>query len=321
MTSYSARSSQQQSYRSTKEARRRLWKQIVRNRILYLFIAPAMIYLTLFHYVPMYGVQIAFRNFVPAKGIWGSTWAGLKYFNQFFHSYSFWTLLDNTLSISIYQLIVGFPIPILLAFILNYTPFPRLKKWTQTITYAPHFISIVVLTGMMFVFLSPTSGIVNIVIRELGGKSVDFLGDPSIFRHLYVWSGVWQSMGWSSIIYIAALAGVSPDLHEAAIVDGAGKLQRIWHIDLPAILPTAIVLLILNAGHLMNVGFEKTFLMQTPPNLSKSEVISTYVYKLGIQGAQYSYASAIGLFNNIVNFIVLILVNKAANKTTNNGLW
>lgn len=302
-------------------SRRTLFKKIKRNQTLYYFLAPAVLYLILFEYLPLYGMQIAFRDFVPSKGVWGSHWVGLKHFQEFIHSYSFWSLLENTLFLSLYQLIVGFPIPIILALILHYTPFVRLKKITQTVTYAPHFISIVVLVGMMYVFLSPTNGIVNIIAERLGGKSVDFLGDPSMFRHLYVWSGIWQGAGWGSIIYIAALSGVNPELHEAATMDGASKLQRIWRIDIPTILPTIIVMLILSAGQIMSVGFEKTFLMQTAPNLSASEVIATHVYKIGIKSAQFSYASAIGLFNNAVNFIVLIIVNKAANKTSNSGIW
>ncbi len=296
-------------------------KQVIKNRTLYLFLVPALLYLAVFQYAPLYGLQIAFRDFVPANGIWGSAWVGLKHFEKFFSSYSFGMLLENTLILSLYDLIVAFPFPIMLALVLNYTRFPLLKKVTQTVTYAPHFISVVVLVGILFVFLSPSNGIVNIFIRALGGREIDFLGDPGMFRHLFVWSGVWQSAGWASIIYIAALASVSPELHEAAIIDGAGKLQRIRHVDLPSILPTVIILLVLNSGHIMNVGFEKIYLMQTSPNLSTSEVISTYVYKIGIQGAQFSYASAIGLFNNAINFIVLIAVNKLANRTTNSGLW
>jgi putative aldouronate transport system permease protein len=301
--------------------KRPLLRQVLKNRTLYLFLLPALLYLGIFQYAPLYGLQIAFRDFVPVQGVWGSEWVGFKYFENFFNSYSFWTLLKNTLLLSLYELLVSFPFPILLALVLTYTPIPWLKKVTQTVTYAPHFISIVVLVGMLFVFLSPSSGIINIVIRAFGGTEIDFLGDPGIFRHLFVWSGIWQTAGWASIIYIAALASVSPELHEAATVDGASKLQRIWNIDIPSILPTAIILLILNVGQVMNVGFEKTFLMQTAPNLSTSEVISTYVYKIGIQGAQFSYASAIGLFNNVINFIVLIAVNKLANKTTKSGLW
>ncbi len=269
----------------------------------------------------MYGLQIAFKNFTPAKGYLGSDWVGFKHFNKFFNSYHFWTLLKNTLFLSIYHLIVSFPFPIFLALVLNYTPFHKLKKITQTVTYAPYFISMVVMVGMMFVFFLPTTGIVNVVIRSLGKETIDFLGDPKMFRHMYVWSGIWQSTGWSSIIYIATLASVSPELHEASIVDGANKFQRIWYIDIPSILPTAVIILILNAGRIMNVGFEKTFLMQTASNLSRSEVISTYVYKVGIMGVQYSYAAAIGLFNNVINFSVLLIVNKISNKVADSGLW
>lgn len=188
-------------------------------------------------------------------------------------------------------------------------------------TYAPYFISVVVLVGMMFIFLAPSGGIVNTIIKSLGYKSFDFISDPDSFRHLYVWSGIWQKTGMASVIYLAILTSVSVELHEAAIVDGAKKLQRIWHIDLVAIMPTAIILLILAAGNLMNIGFEKTFLMQRAPNLSTSEVISTYVYKVGIRGAQFSYGAAIGLFNNIINFTILVILNKLANKFTGGGLW
>lgn len=265
-------------------------------------------------------MQIAFKDFVISKGIWGSSWVGLKYFEKFFSSYYFWDLIKNTLILSTYSLICSFPFPIILALIINYTPFVRLKKMTQTITYMPYFISTVVLVGMMFTFFSQ-SGAVNIIIKQLGGNGIDFLGSPVIFRHLYVWTGIWQNVGMSSVIYIAILTTVSQELHEAAIVDGANELLRIWHIDIPSILPTAITLLVLSAGNIMNVGFEKTYLMQTSPNLSSSEVISTYVYKIGLMSIQYSYASAIGLFNNVINFIVLIAVNKISKNTTSNGLW
>jgi len=300
---------------------KKIFKKILKSKTLYLLLIPALTYIAIFNYAPMFGLQMAFRDYVPSKGIMGSQWAGFKYFEKFFGSYHFWSLLKNTLLLSVYQLLAGFPFPVLLALVLHYTPFYRLKKVTQTVTYAPHFISLVVLAGMMFIFLAPTSGIVNIVIKQMGGKSIDFLGDPGMFRHLYVWSGIWQNTGWSSIIYIATLAGVSPELHEASIMDGATKLKRIWYIDIPSILPTAIILLILNTGKLMDVGFEKVFLMQTAPNLSASEIISTYVYKIGIQGAQYSYASAIGLFNNVVDFILLITVNRISSKTSSIGLW
>lgn len=296
-------------------------KKFKKNSILYLFLLPMSIYILIFNYMPLAGLQIAFKDFVATKGIWGSEWAGFKYFIQFFTSPMFGKLLRNTLVISLYQLIFSFPIPIILALILNYTPNQRLKKITQTATYAPHFISTVVLVGMLFVFFDPVSGIGSVILKALGMKNPQVLTDPSSFPHLYVWSAIWQTTGWSSIIYIAALAGVSPELHEAAIADGASKMQRICYIDLPMLMPTAIILLILSCGNIMNLGFEKVFLMQTAPNLSTSEIISTYVYKIGLQGQQYSYASAIGLFNNIINFTILLLVNKMAGKTTENSLW
>lgn len=297
-----------------------LIKSIMKNKVLYLFLAPAFIYVIIFNYLPMYGVQIAFRDFIPFRGIWGSPWVGLKHFARFYESYSFWRLIRNTIVLSTYQLVVGFPFPIILALIINYTPSLKLKKITQNMTYAPYFISVVVLVGMMFVFLAP-SGIINTVSSSLGFKRFDFISDSGSFRHLYVWSGIWQTTGMASVIYLALLTSVSPELHEAAIVDGANKLQRIWHIDLVAIMPTAIILLILTSGNIMSVGFEKTFLMQNSPNLPTSEVISTYVYKVGILRAQYSYAAAIGLFNNIINFTILVILNKLANRFTSGGLW
>lgn len=296
-------------------------KRFKKNGILYLFLLPMVIYIIIFHYMPLAGLQIAFKDFITTRGIWGSEWVGFKYFEQFFSSPMFGKLLKNTLVISIYQLVFSFPIPICLALILNYTPNQKLKKLTQTITYAPHFISTVVLVGMMLVFFDPVSGIGSMALRAFGVNNPQVLTDPAAFPHLYVWSGIWQTTGWSSIIYIAALSGVSPELHEAAIADGANKVQRIFYIDLPMLIPTAVILLILNCGNIMNLGFEKVYLMQTAPNLSTSEIISTYVYKIGLQGQQYSYASAIGLFNNVVNFVILILVNQIARKTTENSLW
>ncbi len=296
-------------------------KMAVRNRALYLFLLPAVLYMAIFNYAPMFGIQIAFRDFTPAKGVWGSPWVGFEYFEKFFTSYSFWTLLKNTLTLSIYQLLVCFPFPIILALILNYCPSVNFKKITQTITYIPHFLSVVVLVGMLFIFFSPGTGIVNNLIRSLGGSPIDFLGNPDLFPHMFVWSAAWQNTGWASIIYVSALSGVSQEIHEAAIVDGAGKLQRIWNIDIPAILPTIITLLILNSGQIMSVGYEKVYLMQSAGNLSTSEIISTHVYKIGIQGAQYSYAAAIGLFNNVINMAIILVVNKLSDKLTGAGLW
>lgn len=289
--------------------------------MLYIFLIPALLYIAIFHYAPLYGIQIAFKNFRAADGIWGSEWVGFDHFVRFFTSFQFWTLLKNTLGISLYQLIASFPMPIMLALILNYTTNRYFKKFAQTVTYAPHFISTVVLVGMLLVFLSPRTGFVNYMLRMLGADPVNFMSTPSLFKHIYVWSGVWQNTGWASIIYMATLAGVNPEHHEAAIIDGANKLRRIWHIDIPSILPTAIILLILNMGQIMNVGFEKVFLMQNDVTLETAEIISTYVYKMGILNAQYSYSTAIGLFNNVINLTILVCVNKLANKFTDTSLW
>ena len=299
------------------------WKKklnkVTRNWVLYLFLLPTLIYLLIFNYWPMYGVQIAFRNFKPTKGIWGSPWVGMKNFDKFFQSYMFKDLLTNTIVLSVYQIVASFAFPILLALLLNYCVSNKLRKVTQMVTYAPHFISTVVLVGMLNVFLSE-SGIINHLLNLLGLRSVPFLSDAGMFRHIYVWSHIWQRTGYNSVIYIAALAGVNPELHEAAIVDGANKLQRILHIDLPAIMPTAIILLIMSTGNMLSLGFEKVYLMQNDLNLGVSEIISTYVYKIGLLNAQYSYSTAIGLFNNVINLIVLLTVNKIADKVSGTSL-
>ena len=299
------------------------WKKklnkVTRNWVLYLFLLPTLIYLLIFNYWPMYGVQIAFRNFKPTKGIWGSSWVGMKNFDKFFHSYMFKDLLTNTIVLSVYQIVASFAFPILLALLLNYCVSNKLRKVTQMVTYAPHFISTVVLVGMLNVFLSE-SGIINHLLNLLGLRSVPFLSDAGMFRHIYVWSHIWQRTGYNSVIYIAALAGVNPELHEAAIVDGANKLQRILHIDLPAIMPTAIILLIMSTGNMLSLGFEKVYLMQNDLNLGVSEIISTYVYKIGLLNAQYSYSTAIGLFNNVINLVVLLTVNKIADKVSGTSL-
>lgn len=298
-----------------------LMRNIKKNYELYLLSIPTLVYFLLFHYGPMYGVQIAFKDFVPPKGILGSSWVGLEHFLRFFKVYHFWTLLKNTLGISIYQLLLGFPCPIILALMLNEVKHKRFRKTVQMVTYAPHFISVVVLVGMMSAFLSPTTGIFNQLIRLFGMSSISFLEKPEWFKTLYVFSGLWQGVGWSSIIYMAALAGIDIQQHEAAIVDGATKLQRIIHIDIPGILPTAIILLIMNLGSIMSVGFEKAFLMQNPLNMTSSDVISTYVYRSGILNAEYSFSAAVGLFNSVINFILLITANAVAKCTTETSLW
>lgn len=298
-----------------------LWENMKTEYQLYLFIFPAIIFFIIFHYIPLYGIQIAFKKYVEVKGILGSAWVGLANFERFFSSYQFGRLIRNTLGLSFYSLIAEFPIPIILALLLNQVKNKKYKKLVQTVTYAPHFISIVVMIGMVQLFLSPTSGIVNQVIKMFGGEVIPFLAEPQYFRHIYVISGIWQHAGWGAILYLATLASVGPELYEAAKVDGASKWSIIRHIDIPSIMPTAIIMLILNVGRLMNIGMQKALLLQNPINVSQSEIIPTYVYKVGIIKAQFSYSAAIGLFNSVVNIILLFTVNKIAKKVSETSLW
>lgn len=295
----------------------RIW----RNRGLYILLIPMLIYFILFNVLPIWGLQIAFRDFKPVLGITGSPWVGLKYIKKFVSSYSFWTLLRNTLVLSVYCLVICLPLAMFLAIVLKYLPMKRTSRFIQVASYAPHFISMVVLVGMLKTFLMPGSGVVNVILAKLGKNTIDFMGNPNYFPHLYAWTKVWSHLGFNAIIFIAGLTSVSEDLHEAAIVDGADKMQRIWNIDIPSIMPMMIILMIMEAGNLLNVGFEKAFLMQTASNLGVSEIISTYTYKMGLLSTQYSYASAIGLFNNVINCIILVIVNKVAQKTTESSLW
>ncbi|MFB9276935.1 ABC transporter permease [Cohnella cellulosilytica] len=296
-------------------------QRITRNWELYLFIAPCLLYFIIFHYVPMYGVQIAFKNFVPSKGILGSQWIGFDHFARFFDSYYFWDLLWNTLGISLYELAVGFPLPIILALAFNEIKNGFFKKGVQTVTYAPHFISIVVMAGMIITFLSPSSGILIRAIEWIGLQPPSFLEDPRWFKTVYVFSGVWQSAGWGTIIYLAALSGVDPQLHEAAIVDGASRFKRALRINLPAIVPTISILLILNVGNILGVGYEKILLLQNSLNIEASDVISTFVYRSGLLNNQLSFSTAVGLFNSAINAILLVTVNRIARKTSDNSLW
>ncbi|KMK77839.1 sugar ABC transporter permease [Alkalihalobacillus pseudalcaliphilus] len=284
-------------------------------------VLPAFIIILLFNYVPMYGLQLAFREFDPTRGITGGEFVGLDYFRRFMESHQFWTLMRNTFLISFYSLIVGFPIPIFIALMFNQIRHARRKRMIQTVAYMPHFISVIVVVGMILIFLSPSTGIIGHLFSWVGLEPVNFLGKPEYFRSIYVLSDVWQHAGWNSIIFVAALAGVNPQLYEAAKVDGASRLQQIIHIDIPHLVPTIIILLILNAGSLLGVGFEKIFLMQNSMNLPVSEVLETYVYKIGILSNQISYSTAIGLFNTMINFIILIVVNRIAKKTSETSLW
>lgn len=306
----------------TKPNRRTVvWKRIRKNWDLYLLIIPVIAFFLIFEYGPMYGLQIAFKDFIANKGILGSPWVGFKHFERFFDSYYFWRLLGNTLGIGLYQLLVGFPIPIALALLINEVRSKKFSRFVQTITYAPHFLSTVVMVGILFIFLSPQTGLLNNLITMFGGEPIHFLTETQWFKSIFVLSGVWQQMGWSSIIYLAALAGIDQQLHEAARVDGASRWQRIWHINLPGIMATIVVLLILNMGSMLSVGFEKVFLMQNTLNLPASDVISTHVYRKGIIDGQYSYSSAVGLFNSVVNFTMLVIVNRIARKVDQASLW
>lgn len=293
----------------------------VRSRQLYWFVLPAFLITLIFSYGPMYGVIIAFKDFTPGLGILSSPWVGFKHFERFFDSYYFWDLIKNTLGISIYSLIVGFPLPIILALALNELKDGKFKKFTQTVTYAPNFISVVVVCGMIIAFLTPSTGIINHLLDFLGLERQSFMTDPRWFKTIYVLSGVWQGTGWGSVIYLAALSGVDVQLHEAATVDGATRLQRMWYINLPTIIPTMVILLIMNMGSLMAMGYEKILLLQNSLNMDSSNVIATFVYKQGLLDAQYSYASAVGLFNSAINAFLLIVVNKISRKVSSTSLW
>ena len=302
-------------------ARIKRHKLMRQNIALYVMLIPMFAYILLFHYWPMYGIQIAFRNFNFADGITGSPWVGTKWFSYFFKSNQFKIIVSNTLILNLYNLLAGFPVPILLALMIHNINSKRYKRVVQTATYLPHFISVVVLVGMMSCMFSLNSGWVNGIIASLGGQPVHLMGEAKYFRHVYVWSGVWQEMGWNSIIYLAALTGIDPGLHEAAMIDGAGKLRRIWYVDLPGILPTIAIMLILRFGRMMSLGFDKIYIMQNSMNIDTSEVLSTYVYKQGITSFRYSYSAAISLFNNVVNFVLLTVVNKLSGWFSGNSLW
>lgn len=296
-------------------------KKIMRHWQMYFIVALPLIMILIFSYGPMYGLQIAFKDFSASGGIWNSPWVGMKHFTTFLTSQQFWGLIKNTLGISLYTLIAGFPIPIILAVSLNECKNGFYKKTVQLVSYAPHFISTVVMTGIVLMFLAPRSGMINQFITLFGGNPIDFMAKPEYFKSIYVWSGIWQNMGYSSIIYLSALSGIDPSQHEAAVVDGASKLKRIWYIDLPGILPTITILLIMETGKIMSVGYEKVLLLQNSINMGSSDIISTYVYRLGIQQAQYSFSTAVGLFNSVINCIMLVTVNWFAKRFGETSLW
>ncbi|QHW31903.1 sugar ABC transporter permease [Paenibacillus rhizovicinus] len=297
------------------------WKQIKRHWQLYVCLFPPVLYLILFKYIPITGTIIAFKDYNVIKGIWGSSWVGMKYFNQFFDSPNFWMYIKNTLGISVYGLLVGFPAPILLALALNEIRGGAFKKAVQLITYAPYFISTVVMVSIIIVTLTPNIGVISKLLEAFGVHNSNLMGIPGLFKSIYVWSDVWQFAGYGAIIYMAALAGVNPELYEAAKVDGASRWQKIRNVDIPGIIPVSVILLVLNCGNVMKLGFEKVYLMQNALNLSTSEVISTYVYKVGLLTASFSFSTAIGLFNSVVNVILLLMVNYTARRLSDSSLW
>lgn len=301
----------------------RAQKSFRRHWQLYLVMVPGLLYFLIFKYIPMASAVIAFKDYNVVKGVWGSPWVGFKYFELFFNNPVFWTLIKNTLGLSLYALVVGFPIPIILAVCLNEIRDGFFKRFTQLVTYAPYFISTVILVSMTMLLLSPRLGVINLGLQALGQQPINFLGIPNLFPSIYVWSGVWQFSGYAAVVYLAALSGIDPQLREAARIDGASRLQIIRNVDLPGIMPVILIILILNVGNLLAVGFEKVFLLQNPLNLATSEVISTYVYKIGLLNANFSFATAVGLFNSVVNMILLVTVNTVAKRVSDSdaGLW
>lgn len=299
------------------------WKRISRNWGLYLLLLPSLVLLILFAYKPMYGVVIAFKNYKNSLGILGSPWAEplFKNFQRFFNSYQCEATIRNTLRLSLYSLAVGFPIPIILALMINQITAMRFRRTFQTILYLPHFISTVVMVGLLLIWLSPSSGLVGAFYRLLGKDAPNVMTSASGFPSIYVWSDIWQHAGWDSIVFLAALSSIDPTLYEAATVDGATRWQKMRYIDLPLLMSTACIMLILRAGNLMNVGFEKVFLMQNDLNMSTSEIIATYVYKMGLRNSQYAVSTAVNLFNNLVNFVLLLLVNCVTRKLGETSLF
>ena len=299
----------------------RVKKDLKHNWLLWVMFLPVVVYYAIFNYAPMYGILLAFKDYKVKKGILGSPWVGFDYFKRFFSGYYFWDLIKNTLGISIYSLVIGFPLAIIFAVLLHYLTMNKLKKIVQMVSYAPYFISTVVICGMLTIFMDPRNGVFNKIIGLFGQEPIPFLYVPEYFKTIYVWSGVWQGMGWSAIIYISSLAGVDYEMHEAAIIDGASKLQRIRFIDLPSIRPVIIMLLIMQLGSLMSVGFEKVYLLQNDLNRLSSDIIATYTYRVGLINSEFGYSTAVGLFNTVINLIILVLANTIARKATGESLW
>lgn len=293
---------------------------IRRNKLLYVMLIPVVLFYIIFHYTPMYGAIIAFKDFSPRLGIWGSEWAGLEHFKTFFTGAYFWRTIKNTLLISFYQLLFGFPAPIILALLLNEVKHSVFKRTVQTITYMPHFISLVVICGIIKDFTS-SEGIINDLIAWMGGTRQTFLLEPGLFRPVYIISGIWQNIGWGTIIYLAALTGIDMEQYEAARIDGAGRWKQLTNVTIPGIMPTIVILLILEVGRMMNVGFEKIILLYNPSTYETADVVSSYVYRVGLQDFNYSFSSAVGLFNSVINFTLLIFSNWMSRKLNDTSLW
>lgn len=297
------------------------WRQVQRDKYLFLLIAPVIIYYVIFHYIPMYGVVIAFENFSPTKGILRSPWVGFKWFEQFFQSFYFFRIMRNTLLLNVYNLLWGFPVPIIFALLLNEVRSAVYKRAVQTVSYLPHFISVVISVGIVVGFLSPTNGIVNMAIKSFGFDAINFMSDPKWFRTIYITTDIWQEFGWGSIIYLAALTSIDPVMYEASKIDGANRWQQLVHITLPSLAPTIIILFILRTGRIMSVGFEKIILLYNPSTYETADVISSFTYRRGLLSAEYSFGAAVGLFNSVINFIMLVSVNKISKKVSETSLW
>lgn len=303
---------------------KRLMNQIARNWQLYLLLLVPVVYLFVFNYMPMWNAQIAFRNFKASEGVLGSQWVGFDHFERFLESSMMPVLFKNTITISLYGLFIGMPFPVILAILIKYSPYKKLGKLVQTVTYAPHFISMVVMVGIINVVLNPRGGMISNLLGLINiPYDINLMGEASAFYHVYVWSNIWQGMGFSAVVYTAILASVDQSLHEAAMVDGASVIKRIWHIDLPCLVPQMVLMLILGMGSILNIGFEKAFLMQNSMNIGSSELISTYVYKMGVASSfpDFSYVTAIGLTQSLIAFVLVILVNQIARKVSETSLW
>ncbi len=301
--------------------RTRRWKTLWRERYLWLLVLPGVVYFAVFLYTPMIGLVISFESFSPFRGVFAGPWVGFKWFQQFFNSPYFGRLLRNTVLLNLYGLLWGFPAPILFALMLNEVHNRFFKKISQTLSYLPHFVSMVVIVSIVSELLDPDYGLINLAIKSMGGSTINFMSSPGWFRTIYIGSGIWQDLGWSCIIYLAALAGVDPQLYEAAKIDGAGKFQQIWHVTLPGIVPTIVIMLIMSVGGMFSVGYEKIILMYNTSTYETADVINTYVFRRGIVGGEYSFGTAVGLFQSAINFVLVYFVNRLSRKISEVSLW